>query len=490
MKILRIILPIAVIAGAALLVLYSPDIAPEKYADLATFFRVERSRQGFSGYSVAAVSKGSILYLDGYGKDGGGNAIDSGTRLVAPAVEKSLVALALLSLARDGVVGLDDPVRKYLPWFGFADGSGGEVTLRHLAAHAAGVSDTAFNDLHPEAPDLLSAAKAMTSVRPRFAPGKRLAYIDTGYQVLALAMESASGKDIGSLVDRRVVKVLGLKSTTISPLEAPPRGNVSFFSSAVPRDAKFPPYGPPSGTTSTSAADMGAYLSYLLAPERSKRAVLPARTIRSVFEPLVEGVPYGAGWFLRDEEGRSFAYHDGAVGGFSSRVLVEGAEGTGIAVLAAQGSLLQSMISLPALTDGAMRIIRDGSTGRPFPLGRLYILLLVVAAVHLVGLGSQTGGALAWARDIKCRTEAKGTRIPLRFAILRSWLGIALRAAIAVLAPLALGLAFDRSIGWRLLFDLEPGAAAWCLSACFFGVVRNVARLSWLGRAGIPRAMR
>ncbi len=490
MKLIRVLLPLAVIIGAALLVLYSPDIAPEKYSDLATFFRVERSRQGFSGYSVAAVSKGSILYLDGFGKDGDGAAINSDSRLFAPAVEKSLVSLALFSLARDRIVDLDAPVRKYLPWFGLADGSGGGVTLRHLASHSAGVSDTAFDDLHAEAPDLLSAAKRLSAARPRAAPGERLSYLDTGYQVIALAMEAASGKDIESIVDSRVIKVLGLKATSISPIEGAPRGNGTFFSSSVPRDARFPPYGPPSGWTSTSAMDMGAYLAYLLAPERAKRAVLPARTVRSLFEPLVDGIPYGGGWFLADEEGRSFAYHDGAVEGFSSRVLLEGGAGAGVAVLAAQGSLLQSMISLPALTEGAMRIIRDGSTGRPFPLGRLYILLLVVAAVHLVALGSQTGSALAWARDIKCRAEARGARAPLRFAILRSWLGIALRAAIAVLAPVALGLAFDRSIGWGLLFALEPGAAAWCLSACFFGVMRNVARLAWLGRAGIPRAMR
>jgi CubicO group peptidase (beta-lactamase class C family) len=491
MKFLRRILPFAIILGAALLVLYSPDIAPEKYADLASFFRIERSRQGFSGYSIAAVSDGSVLYVDGFGTDGGGREIDADTVLFAPAAEKSFIALAALSLARERRLDLDAPVRKYLPWFGFADGSGGDVTIRHLISHTSGISDIAFDDFHDAAPDLTAAAMTLTSARPFAAPGKEFAFVDTGYQALALAMENAAERPFAALVGDRVFKPLGMTSTTVAALARPPRGNGTFFSSAVPREARYPAYGAPSGWTATTAADMGAYLSFMLAPEKAKRGPVSARAARTVFDPLVQGAPYGYGWYIGAEEGSRSAYHDGYVAGFSSRVLVMPDSRAGVAVLAAQGSYLQSLIALPALTEGALRIVREGSTTRPFPLHRLYILLLVVAAVHLIALGTQTGGAIGWAKDVRGRAEARGTRFPVRFAALRSWTGIAVRAAIAILAPAALGLAFDRSVGWRTIFALEPGAAAWCLTACFFGVTRNVARLAWLGRPTfIPRAPR
>ncbi len=489
MKAIRVILPFVVIIGAALLVLYSPDIAPEKYSDLASFFKVERMRQGISGYAVATVSKGEVLYIDGFGKDGDGNPISSNSKLVASAVEKSFISLALLSLVQDRVLSLDEPVRKYLPWFCFPDGSGSEVTIRNLVSHSAGVSDTGFDDLHEDASDLTAAAKKMISVQPSAPPGERFSYIDTGYQMLALVMESATKKSLPEIVDSRVFKALGMKSTSMAANERLPRGNGTFFSSAVPRDARYPSYGPPSGWTTTTAEDLSRYLAYLLAPEKTKRGPLSIRTVRSVFHPVLGELPYGFGWHLKSRGDGSYAYHDGAVDGFSSRILLNPAEGSAVAVLASQGSYLQSYFSLPALTEGAMRIIREGSTTRPFPLGRLYILLLVVAAVHLVVLGSQTGGALGWARDIKCRSEARGTRFPLRFALARSWFGIAVRAAIAVFLPLLVGALFDRSIGWRTVFAFEPGAAAWCLSACFFGAMRNVARIVWLGRSGIPRAI-
>jgi CubicO group peptidase (beta-lactamase class C family) len=461
MKLLRRILPFAVILGAVLLVLYSPDIAPEKYADLASFFKVERARQGFSGYSIAAVSDGAVLYVDGFGADGGGRPIDADTELFATAAEKSFVALAALSLAKERALDLDAPARSYLPRPALVDASGGDASIRQLISRGYG------------------------------ALGSKLGCLDADYRVIALAMESATGRPIAEVVDERVFKVLGMKATTMEALESPPKGDGTFFSSAIPRDARYPDGGAPSGRTATSASDMGAYLAYVLDPGRARRAPVAARAARAIFEPAVEGAPYGYGWFLGGAGGARAAYHDGSVAGFSSRVLVMPEAKAGIAVLAAQGSYLQSLIALPALTDGAMRIMRDGSTTRPFPLHRLYILLFVVAAVHLIALGAQTGGAIGWARDVRGRAEARGTRLPVRFAAARSWAGISVRSAIAVLAPAALSLALDRSVGWGTIFDFEPGAAAWCLSACFFGVLRNVARLAWLGRPTfIPRAAR
>ena len=75
MKFLKKLLPFAVILAAALLLLYLPDIGPERYTDLAAFFRTELKRQGFSGYTVAVVKDGSVLYVDAFGTDGQGEAL-------------------------------------------------------------------------------------------------------------------------------------------------------------------------------------------------------------------------------------------------------------------------------------------------------------------------------------------------------------------------------------------------------------------------------
>lgn len=488
MKVFKRIAPFVVIAAAALLLLYSPDIAPEHYTDLATFFRIEMMRQGYSGFSVAAVADGSVLYVDGFGRDGWGGKIGPDTRLFAPAAAKSMTALAAYSLVRDRRLSLDLLVRDYLPWFVLGGGKG-EATVRNLLSHTSGVSDSAFDDAHPGAPDLESAALAMVGAVAKDAPGARFHYLDTDYQVLGLAMERAAGKDYATILSERVFAPLGMKSSSARPGAPLPRGSASFFSLALPRASPSSPFGAPSGYVVTTASDMGQYMAFLLGPEKFARAPMAPHVVGALFNPLVPGAPYGYGLFLGRDSGGRFAYHDGALDGFSSRMALWPDKKAGIVVLAAQSSLMQSLISLPAMTEGARRIMLDGSAPRPFPLGRLYILMAVVAMVHVLALALQTGGALRWAKEVRDKCEAKGTKGPARLASVRCWAGIAIRAAFALFVPSAIGSAFGRALSWKILFELEPGLATWFLSALMFASLRNAARLAWIGGpAGFRRS--
>jgi hypothetical protein len=79
---------------------------------------------------------------------------------------------------------------------------------------------------------------------------------------------------------------------------------------------------------------------------------------------------------------------------------------------------------------------------------------------------------------------------PVVFAIFHSSLGIALRILFVVFTPRVISLCFGRTVTWKIAFSLEPGIAAWCISACFFGVLRNAARIAWLKGAVAFRRVR
>ncbi|HRZ64755.1 MAG TPA: serine hydrolase domain-containing protein [Spirochaetia bacterium] len=490
MKLIRRAMPGVVIAAAAVLLLYLPDIGPERYTDLATFFRVERRRQAYSGYVVAAVEKGSVLYLDAFGTDGSGKELTVDSPLFIGAASKSMAGAAALSLARERRLDIDRPVRAYLPWFGFAEGAGAEVTARHLLSHTSGVSDADFDDAHDFAPDLEAAVRSLSTARPAAAPGSSFRYLDTGYEALGLVMEKAAGKAYPDIVAERLFKPLGMRRSTARPEGlgvAAPLGNACFFGLGLPRAVTTRPFEAPSTSVVSTATDLGLYLAFLAGPEKQKRPPLPPQAVRLLFEPLEPGIGYGWGWYLEGECAARAAFHDGSLEGFSSRLALWPAQGSAIAVVAAQNSILQSLFSMPSLVEGARRIMIEGSAERPFPLGRLYILLAVVAAVHLFVLALQTGRALSWAKALRDRVEASGGRWSLAFALAHSWLGIALRVLVALAAPELMSLAFGRTVSWRIAFLLEPGLASWLASACFFGVLRNAARLSWLGAARTGR---
>ncbi len=482
-KLLRRLLPLLVIAAVGALLLYLPEIGPERYTDLATFFRVERRRQAFSGYAVAAVEQGSVLYVDGFGIDGTGKPIGADSPLFIGDASKSLAGTAALSLVRDRKLDLDAPARHYLPWFGFAGGAGLDVTPRHLLSQTSGVSAESFDDAHRFAPDLEGAARSLSAARPVAAPGSSFHYIETGYQALGLIMEKAAGKPYPELLAERILAPLGMARTTARPEGAgvaTPSGSACFFGAALPRGMAPRPFEAPSSSVLSTASDVGLYMAFLVAPEKQKRAPFGALTVRALFLPLEQSSRFGFGWYLDGEGKGRAAYIDGSLEGFSSRIVVWPELDAGVAVLAAQSSLLQSAFALPALVDGARRIMLEGGAPRPFPLGRLYILLAVIAFVHVAALALQTGGALSWAKEVRDRAEARGGRGPILLASIRAWLGIAICVAALALAPKAMSLGFGRAVSWRTAFALEPGLAAWCASACFFGLLRDIARLAWL----------
>jgi hypothetical protein len=356
--------------------------------------------------------------------------------------------------------------------------------LRHLLSQTSGVSDRSFDDLHADAPDLETAVRSMLSAQPDAAPGTKEQYINTGYQAVALALEKATSLSFNDLVQVRILRPLGMLRSSASPSKvagAIPPGSGSFFGIAMPRRTDILPFGAPSGYMVSTASDMAKYLAYLAGPEKVPRTPVPARNLPALFEPLVEASPYSYGWRISGSGEDLEASHSGSLDGYSASITLWPGRRAGLVILAPQNSLLQSMVAMPALVSGARSILTKGSSDRPFPLGRMYILLAVMAGVHILALLIQIAAALSWARDVRCKVEAVGTKGPLRGAAALSWLGIAVRIALVAFAPAGLEAIFHRVMTWDTAFALEPGLAGWAMAALCLGGLRNAARLAWLG---------
>ena len=131
-------------------------------------------------------------------------------------VTKQFVAAVANMLAQGGTVSLDDDVRRWLPEL---PEYASPITLRHLIFHTGGLRD--YLNLFPlaGAGDYYSVSReqllAMISRQraPVFAPGERYAYSNTGYMLLAHALERAAGKSIGELARERIFEPLGMDSS-------------------------------------------------------------------------------------------------------------------------------------------------------------------------------------------------------------------------------------------------------------------------------------
>jgi len=126
---------------------------------------------------------------------------------------KQFTAAAILLLMESGKLQLDDPIRKWLPSLPEATSA---VTLRHLLTHTSGLID--YEDVIPDGTteqvhdaDVLRLLKAEN--RTYFVPGASYRYSNSGYSLLALIVERASGETFASFLRDHIFVPLGMTNT-------------------------------------------------------------------------------------------------------------------------------------------------------------------------------------------------------------------------------------------------------------------------------------
>ncbi|HMI48544.1 MAG TPA: serine hydrolase domain-containing protein [Gemmatimonadaceae bacterium] len=141
--------------------------------------------------------------------------VTSETRFGVASITKAFTGLGLLKLHETGRIDLDAPIQRYVP--AFPEKKGGVITARLLAAHLAGIRHWGqernaalyarhFDDVN----DVLALFKDDTLVAP---PGTKASYSSYGYNLIAAAMQSASGVKYQEYVNREIISKLGLRDT-------------------------------------------------------------------------------------------------------------------------------------------------------------------------------------------------------------------------------------------------------------------------------------
>ena len=136
-------------------------------------------------------------------------------------ITKQFTAAAILLLAEDGKLGLDDRARDWLPSL---PESNNAITLRHLLTHTSGLVD--YEEIMPadlEEPlrdaDVLELQAGES--RLYFEPGTAWRYSNGGYALLALIVERASNLSFPEFLRQRIFLPLGMANTIAYVQEGP-----------------------------------------------------------------------------------------------------------------------------------------------------------------------------------------------------------------------------------------------------------------------------
>jgi D-alanyl-D-alanine carboxypeptidase len=146
-----------------------------------------------------------------------GDEIEADSLLRVGSVTKTYVAAAVLALAAERALDLDDSLEGWVP--GVPNGE--LITVRQLLNHTAGVfnytDDLAFMLLALQNPSLPHSPQAMVDVAidhgADFPPGTAWSYSNTGYVLLGMILEAASGKNAGAVLLEQAFAPAGLERT-------------------------------------------------------------------------------------------------------------------------------------------------------------------------------------------------------------------------------------------------------------------------------------
>ena len=137
-------------------------------------------------------------------------------------VTKTFTVTALIQLAEQGALSLDDPIEKYVPGM-----PNGDATLYELGAMRSGIPSYTFNKAFEQKlfsdPDYVWTPEALTDIvrgeAPMFAPGTKTFYSNTNTILLGMVVEQVTGKPIQDVLQEQIFEPLGLDGT-IFPTDA------------------------------------------------------------------------------------------------------------------------------------------------------------------------------------------------------------------------------------------------------------------------------
>src|SRR5437868_13381526 len=168
------------------------------------------------GCALGVSRNGHVVYERGYGMAN----LETGTPITptsifhVAAVSKQFTAMAIMLLAHDGKLSIDDDIRKYLPEI---RDYGTPITIRHLLTHTSGLRDQwelialargRFEEdriTEADVMDIVPRQKALN-----FAPGAEYVYSNTGFTLLGVIVKRVSGLSLREFADSRIFRPLGM----------------------------------------------------------------------------------------------------------------------------------------------------------------------------------------------------------------------------------------------------------------------------------------
>jgi len=197
--------------------------AIEKAFALDTLFRKKAKSQGFNG-AVLIAQKGVILYQNvfGYADLNKKDSLNINSAFQLASISKTFTGTAVLLLAQDKKLILQDSIQKFIPSFPYHG-----ITIENLLSHRSGLPNYLYcfenkrreNGPAPTNDTILKwFSEADSLPKPYNQPGKSFSYNNSNFIILASIIEKISGMSYEHFLRTRIFEPLGMTHTFIDTI--------------------------------------------------------------------------------------------------------------------------------------------------------------------------------------------------------------------------------------------------------------------------------
>lgn len=178
--------------------------------------------QGMFNGTTLIKHRGQVILHKGYGFADRESQRPNDTTTVfrIGSIAKTFTSRLIWQLKQEGWLTYEDSVQRFVPWYPHHG-----ITIHHLLTHSSGLptytNQAAYLDSirHPFTVEEL--IRRFGCEKPVFAPGSDFSYSNTGYTLLALIAEQASGKTFPELFREKISAPIGLTHTSFAQQSHP-----------------------------------------------------------------------------------------------------------------------------------------------------------------------------------------------------------------------------------------------------------------------------
>ncbi len=309
------------LAGGISLSAYQKPV--DRPAAIDAYVEAQMKQFHIPGLALAIVRNGQSLFAKGYGFANLEHQVPVKTETVfqSGSTGKQYTSMAVLILAEEGKIKLEDSIRTVFP---DAPDTWQPITIRHLLTHTSGLGDyTPAFDLRKDLKEE-ELRRLIYGTPLGFKPGERFRYSNLGYALLGTLISRVSGKFYGDFLQERIFKPLGMTTARIiSERDIVPNRAAGYLWRGTEwknQDWVSPTFNSTAdGSLYLSLADVAKWDAALSTEKLVRKASLDQAFTSGKLNDGKE-TEYGFGWAIAKANGRRLIEHGGAWQGFMAMI--------------------------------------------------------------------------------------------------------------------------------------------------------------------------